>query len=824
MPAIKATTAVTEFTELVAHLGGVVILLDDSSKIVGFNAGAEQLFGLSANELKGNFWAGLDAQLTLIQWRMRWAEIAKTGALTYETDIATGSNYLRPVRAAVSLVHAELALVELTDLITERTAPYQLEAVSDVANAGCFFYNRIDGAFSISRIARELLGITDIDSRDELIAHINNAMPALEWERFREFADDVLNNSKKFNFPFRIENGEGNVYLELFGESFGNPLHVTHVAGSLRLAHSAHSPNVTGEDQSITGELARFSLEEARDMIFWIKPDGKFHYVNQSAVLRLGHMKKDLVNHPITKVAAYFEKDFQDAFWKRLRREKSFVADYNITTASGKVFLASSHVNYLRFGNEEYACSFVRDMTGKIKRDATIELSRAALDFASDYIIWLEEDLTVRYLNRSMLDVVGGNFADWEGRYYGELFHEIPPEKLTPQSSLSYTLTDRAGRKNYLDLRCDLLEHQDTRYLVLVGRDVTERHNRQRKLESALDQIKELRDRLQHENVTLREDLNNNYNVNNIITVSPKYRKVLQKISQVADVNTTVLITGETGTGKELLARAIHQMSERMEDPLVKVNCAALPESLIESELFGHEKGAFTGAIARKKGRFEMADGGTLFLDEVGEMPLDLQAKLLRVLQEDEFERLGGTETIKVDVRLIAATNRDLEKMVANGKFRSDLYYRLNVFPIVNLPLRKRPEDIPVLIEYFARKFAKRQRKTITKINSADLERLKAYDFPGNIRELENIVERAVVICTSEVLNIPLEKRKKKQEKTEEFLTFDEMQRRHIIEALKITSGRITGPNGAGRLLDVNDRTLMSRMRKLDIHKREYLL
>lgn len=807
---------------MLTHFSGAVILLDESSKIVSFNSRAEEIFGLDARELIGNYWAGLDAQLTLIHWRKRWAEITTTRSITYETDIATGSDYLRPVRVRVASVSDNLALVELTDLIAERIAPYQLEAISSVANAGHFFYDRIDKTFNISSVARSLLGLDDLDDRMQVIAHFNKTMPAVEWERFSEFATEILNTTKKFTFPFRIENEEGSVYLELFGESFGNPLHVTHIAGSLRPARTESSS--TGEEQSITGELARFSLEEARDMIFWTKPDGRFHYVNQSAALRLGYLKNQLEGSEISVIAPYFNDEFQEDFWKQLREKKSFTAEYELIGFDGRKVPVSSMVNYLRFGDEEYACSFSRDLSLKKKLDATIELSRAALDFASDYIIWLEEDLTIRYLNKSMLNLVGQKMSDWDGLHYSELFSKIAPDKLVPGSSLEYTIKDRAGRPHYIDLRCDLLEHEEIKYLALVGRDVTERHKKQEKLEVALDQIKELRDRLQHENVTLREDLSTNYNVNNIITVSPKYRKVLQKISQVADVNTTVLITGETGTGKELLARAIHQMSDRMDDPLVKVNCAALPESLIESELFGHEKGAFTGAVGRKKGRFEMADGGTLFLDEVGEMPLDLQAKLLRVLQEDEFERLGGTETIKVDVRLIAATNRNLEKMVAKGQFRSDLYYRLNVFPIVNIPLRKRPEDIPVLIEYFVRKFSKRQRKDIREINAADIEVLKTYEFPGNIRELENIVERAVVICNSEVLSIPLEKRKKKLKPTEEFLNFEDMQRRHIIEALKQTSGRITGPQGAGQLLELNDRTLMSKMRKLNIHKREYLL
>ncbi len=331
-------------------------------------------------------------------------------------------------------------------------------------------------------------------------------------------------------------------------------------------------------------------------------------------------------------------------------------------------------------------------------------------------------------------------------------------------------------------------------------------------------------DGLEEESVVLREDVGLDYNVNNIITVSPKYQKVLQQIGQVADVDTTVLITGETGTGKELLARAVHELGERSDQPLIKVNCAALPQNLIESELFGHEKGAFTGAVRRKQGRFEMANGGTLFLDEIGELPLDLQSKLLRVLQEGEFERLGGTETIKVDVRLVAATNRNLKEMMRKGSFRTDLYYRLNVFPIENLALRYRPEDIPVLVEYFARKFAKRQNKTITKIKSADLAKLKRYAFPGNIRELENLVERAVVLCRSEVLSIPLNIENEQQvNKGEHLLPFEEMQRRHIIKALIMTEGRVTGPNGAGVLLELNDRTLVSKMRKLNIRKADYL-
>ena len=811
----------TELSAMLSRLSIAAIVVDESSKILSYNTEALALFGLTSKELGGNYWAGLDAQLTLIAWRGRWRELFDQEVIEYETDVATSSDFLRPVRVRVAMINPGLAMIELSDLIGEKATALQLEALSRVAHSGFFHYNRIDQQFHLSQIAYELTGLSATDDRQEIIRQLKSAMPDLEWNRFMEVVSGVLREAKPFDIPFRIENERGSVYLRVNGRSYGNPLHVTHVVGSIQAAQQQTIPL---EGESVTGELARFSLEEARDMIFWTRPDGNFHYVNQSAALRLGRPKDGLEGKPVSVIAPYFDEEYRVAFWTKLREEKSFLAEYDVYTADGEAIPISAVINYLRFGDEEYACSFCRDQSLEKRRDTMLELSQAALDFASDYIIWLEEDLTVRYLNRSMLNLVGGKLKDWMGMHYSKLFSSLPASKLAPKSSLEYTLLDRAGRRHYLDMRCDLLSHHGERYLALVGRDVTERQRKQEKLEAALDQIKDLKDRLQHENVVLRDDLNTANNINEIITVSPKYRRVLQKVSQVADVNTTVLITGETGTGKELLARAIHRMSDRNDKPLIKVNCAALPESLIESELFGHEKGAFTGAVGRKKGRFEMADGGTLFLDEVGEMPLDLQAKLLRVLQEEEFERLGGTETIRVDVRLIAATNRNLEKMVSKGRFRSDLFYRLNVFPIHNIALRKRPEDIEVLVKYFAKRFAKKQGKTIQEINSADLEQLKTYDFPGNIRELENIVERAVVICTTEVLNIPLEKRKKRSVNTEGFLSFEQMQRKHIIDALKQTSGRITGPNGAGQLLQLNDRTLMSKMKKLNIHKREYLL
>jgi formate hydrogenlyase transcriptional activator len=308
-----------------------------------------------------------------------------------------------------------------------------------------------------------------------------------------------------------------------------------------------------------------------------------------------------------------------------------------------------------------------------------------------------------------------------------------------------------------------------------------------------------------------------------IVGDSPALRRVLEQIAQVAATDSTVLIQGETGTGKELVARAIHDASARRERPLVKLNCAALPRELVESELFGHEKGAFTGALQQRRGRFELADGGTLFLDEVGELPLDTQAKLLRVLQEREFERVGGSRSLRVDVRVIAATNRDLQSQVAAGRFRSDLYYRLNVFPIVVPPLRERRDDVPRLVQHFAAKAARKLGRTLDGVSPAFIERASAYDWPGNIRELENVVERAMIMSRGPMLDgaalLSPSAGPTAPAPMPVAATLEEMERVHIRRVLEDTHWQIEGDRGAARALGLNPSTLRGRLRKLGIHK-----
>jgi formate hydrogenlyase transcriptional activator len=338
----------------------------------------------------------------------------------------------------------------------------------------------------------------------------------------------------------------------------------------------------------------------------------------------------------------------------------------------------------------------------------------------------------------------------------------------------------------------------------------------------ANEEIARLRDQLEAENVALRDQLSRITKFEEIIGDSPSLRLALEAVEQVAATDATVLIFGETGTGKELVARAIHQRSHRAHGPLVKFNCAAIPETLLASELFGHERGAFTGAIERRKGRFEQAHGGTLFLDEIGELPQELQVMLLRVLQEREFERLGGGDTIHVDVRIVAATNRDLMEDVRAGRFRGDLYYRLNVFPLRLPPLRERPEDIPLLAAHFAAKHGERFGRAINRIDRRSMKLLEGAAWPGNVRELENVIERAIILSRDGVLRV------ERDALPHANLTgnMDERlraQERDAIEtALRASRGRVSGPNGAARALGLAPSTLDLRIKSLGIDKFQY--
>ena len=413
------------------------------------------------------------------------------------------------------------------------------------------------------------------------------------------------------------------------------------------------------------------------------------------------------------------------------------------------------------------------------------------------------------------------------------------------QSYLGVPMIDREGRViGHIAILDDKPMARDPHAIDLVrifaARAAAElkRQNAERELQAALEQVQGLQKKLEAENVYLQEEIRNEHNFDEMVGRSPALMELLSKVERIAGTDSTVLIHGETGTGKELIARALHSRSRRQGRPLVKVNCGAIPAGLVESELFGHVKGAFTGALERRIGRFELANGGTLFLDEIGELPLDTQVKLLRVVQEQEFEPVGSGRTIKVDVRIIAASNRYLQEEVKAGRFRSDLFYRLNVLPLGVPPLRDRRSDIPALVLFFLGRFSKKCGKQIQGVSQQTMDLLQCYSWPGNIRELQNVIERGVALCQGPLLQLgpdllPIERPHlvaaetggvgldQRTTRDHEFgmARLEEVEKQHILSVLKKTAGVIDGPNGAAKILDLHPNTLRSRMKKLGISR-----
>jgi PAS domain S-box-containing protein len=460
---------------------------------------------------------------------------------------------------------------------------------------------------------------------------------------------------------------------------------------------------------------------------------------------------------------------------------------------------------------------------------------RTVADFTYDWEYWANLDDSLEYISPSCERISGYKIQDfianpsffkeiivpedrevWD-RHYHDSRREPKPREI------QFRIQTRDGQTRWIEHNCQpVIDRQGSlQGFRASNRDITSRKLSEVDLRRAYTEIEKLKNRLEAETAYLQEEIKLEHNFESIVGNSAALKYVLYKVEQVAAADTTVLILGESGTGKELIARAIHNNSPRSVRPLVKVNCATLPAHLIESELFGHEPGAFTGAQTRQLGRFEVADGTSIFLDEIGELPLDLQIKLLRVLEHGEFERLGSSRTIKVDVRVVAATNRDLEEGVSKGRFRQDLFYRLNVFPITVPPLRLRAEDIALLALFFVEKASKRLGKSIEQIPGSVVQKLKDYSWPGNVRELENVIEPAVISSSGPKLRLAdnLAGPTPNQQQPSPLKSLQENEKDHILRVLQSTSWRIDGAKGAALILDLNPSTLRSRMRKLGIQK-----
>ncbi|MEE9345729.1 MAG: sigma 54-interacting transcriptional regulator [Methylococcales bacterium] len=587
-------------------------------------------------------------------------------------------------------------------------------------------------------------------------------------------------------------------------------------------------------------------LTSAGEGIYGLDHDGKGTFVNPAAIAMTGWTEADVIGQPVHEKHHHSKADgshypqtdcpiyaalkdgavhhvTDEVFW--CKDGSSFPVHYTSTPIWDNDAIVGAVVVFQNVSNLKQAEAKLAELQRR---------NELVLSAAGEGICGFDHEGQVTFINPTASKLLAWQNQNLDGQNINNIFgrNEFESENYCPVQSIirgkqRYQASDKRfwrhdGSSFPVDfVSTPIMENNQLQGVVVVFKDITERKQAEQTLKNALSEIEQLKNRLQAENVYLQEQVNLNHKFEDILGQSQPVKTVLQQVEQVAPTDTTVLILGETGTGKELFARALHNLSSRRNRPLVKVNCAALPANLIESELFGHEKGSFTGATARRIGRFELAHDGTIFLDELAELPLELQAKLLRVLQEGEIERLGDSKTIKINVRIIAATHRDLKQMVTDKTFREDLYYRLSVFPLTLPPLRERRHDISLLVQWFIKKYAQKMGKQINHIPQTVMDNLLHYNWPGNVRELENVIERAVILSPDQVLQISQLQNPQSDAGTDgkPLRSLAEMEKSHIIKVLENTSWLISGEHGAASILEMHPNTLRSRMNKLGIRR-----
>lgn len=688
-----------------------VLWVDQKGKIIWINDSYREWCGLSESEIAHSSIFELSPTLNFLKWKQDWKKLISKKHLEIDTQHLHYTGNLYPVRLQAYLFQQKdhfFACCIVDDKLQSDRHQELLSTVTAALHMGVWEWDDLRKEFWATPDFYQLLALSTPEpiTCDNWKSIVSEFLVATDASQLIQLFQKALSEGTAFSTDIQVKASDLN--LRVVANTTVTDEKVVKVYGVIQ--------NVQQEHQELLKlRSTQFTLDQANEAIIWSTADAKIIYANGAAAQLLGYSTDELLSMKFTDFSTQFNLKNWSSLWEELQKRKHISSESSHRHKEGYQIPVSVSINYYEFGNQQFNCTFIRDISARKQKDQ------------------------------------------------------------------------------------ELLE--------------------------AYQEISQLKERYELENIYLKEEIRQSHNFGEIITSNQKYQKLLGQIGQVAETDATVLILGETGTGKELLARAIHRLSKRINRPLIKVNCAALPPNLIESELFGHEKGAFTGAIKRKIGRFELADGGTVFLDEIGELPMDVQVKLLRMLQEGEFERVGSSTTLTTDIRIIAATNRDLPKLIEQDKFRQDLFYRLNVFPIYNLPLRERKDDIPLLVEHFMRKFSEKIGKKINRIAKPFMDKLQQYDFPGNIRELENLIERAVILSDTNYLNLEqwVNQPDTVSRTIDGFRTFEQMQHDYILEALQRTNWKVSGEAGAAEILGLNPKTLESKMRKMKIRRQDYL-
>jgi PAS domain S-box-containing protein len=591
-------------------------------------------------------------------------------------------------------------------------------------------------------------------------------------------------------------------------------------------------------------KLFRTLVDKSRDAIEIVDPNTlRFLDANEKACSDLGYTRQEMLSIGVLEIDTAFTEESAKKILEQLRELGSVVVEGVHRRKDGSTFPVEVALTRVPL-EQEYVIAIARDLTERKQAEARLREYERVVEGLEEMIVVIDRDYRYVIVNREFLRRRGLTREQLAGRSVQEQLSsegmnaeqcKLVKEKMDQcfqgrivEYELRHTYPEMGERDLFLSY-FPIEGPKGVDRIACVLRDVTDRKRAEEELRQNVLQLRgvteELRlakEKLSEEKLYLEEAIDTELGFGEIVGRSHALKEVMKKVAKVASSDASVLLLGETGTGKELAARALHRMSRRHGNSFVKLNCAAIPSGLLESELFGHEQGAFTGALTRKLGRLEVADGGTLFLDEIGEIPLNLQPKLLRALQDMEFERLGSTQTLNVNFRLLAATNRDLAQSVREGEFRSDLYYRLNVFPIVMPALRERREDIRPLVEHFVRKFAQRMKKTITSIPAKTMEELVRWDWPGNVRELENFVERSVILTPGSVLQAPLSELQTGAAGDGAGESLRDKDRERIEQALRDCHGRLGGPDGAAARLGLKRTTLQSKLDHLGIKPASY--